>query len=222
MDVPAGTVVVYSDIACPWATVAVHRFHQARSRLGLDGRLHLQHRLYLLEDVNHFAVPARKLDAEIPVVGQLAPELGMKPWQGDRSEWPVTSLPANEAVHAAAAQSPDGAEELDMALRLAFFRDSRCISMVHEIVDIARGCAGVDADAVAAALDDGRARGPMMKDYRGHSDEIQGSPQFFLPNGESVHNPGVELHWQEDAGYPVVDADDPSAIDGLLARVAEQ
>ncbi len=222
MDVPAGTVVVYSDVVCAWATVALHRLYQARSRLGLDDRLHVQHRLYSLEDVNRFAIPERMLDAEIPVVGQLAPEIGMKPWQADRSEWPVTSLPANEAVRAAAAQSPGAAEELDMALRLAFFRDSRCISLVHEIVDVARGCERVDADAIAAALDDGRARGPMMADYRAHSEEIQGSPQFFLPTGDTVHNPGIELHWQEDAGYPVVDSDDPSAIDDLLARVAEQ
>jgi hypothetical protein len=43
------------------------------------------------------------LDAEIPVVGRLEPGVGMSPWQGEPSAWPVTSLPANEAVHAAAA-----------------------------------------------------------------------------------------------------------------------
>jgi hypothetical protein len=38
---------------------------------------------------------------EKPVVGALAPDLGFTPWQRDPSEFPVTSLPANEAVHAA-------------------------------------------------------------------------------------------------------------------------
>jgi predicted DsbA family dithiol-disulfide isomerase len=220
MEVRAGSVVVYTDVVCAWSTVALHRFYAARSRLGLDDRVRVRHRLFLLEDVNRFAIPQRMLDAEIPVVGQLAPDLGMKPWQGEPSTWPVTGLPANEAVHAAAAQSLAAAEQLDMALRLAFFRDSRPISMLHEVVDVARHCDLVDADAVAAALDDGRARGAMMADYRAHRDEVQGSPHFFLADGSDVHNPGIELHWQEDAGYPVVDSDDPSAMDDVVRRAA--
>jgi predicted DsbA family dithiol-disulfide isomerase len=220
VDVPAGSVVVYTDVVCAWSTVALHRFYQARSRLGLDDRVRVEHRLFLLEDVNRFAIPERMLDTEIPVVGQLAPELGMSPWQGEPSAWPVTSLPANEAVHAAAAQSPRAAEQLDMALRLAFFRDSRCISMLHEIVDVARGCDLVDVDAIAAALDDGRARGPMMADYRARRDEVQGSPQFFLADGSSAHNPGIEMHADEDGGYPVVDSDDPAVYDDLVRRAA--
>jgi predicted DsbA family dithiol-disulfide isomerase len=220
VDVAPGTVVVYTDVVCAWSTVALHRFYAARSRLGLDDELAVDLRLFLLEDVNRFAIPERMLDAEIPVVGQLEPALGMSPWQGEPSAWPVTSLPANEAVHAAAAQSPRAAEQLDMALRLAFFRDSRCISMLHEVVDVARGCDPVDADAMATALDDGRARGPMLADYRAHRDDVQGSPHFFLADGSDVHNPGVEMHPDEAGGYPVVDSDDPSAYDELVHRAA--
>ncbi|MGY1602085.1 DsbA family protein [Geodermatophilus sp. SYSU D00815] len=220
VDVPAGTVVVCTDVVCAWSTVALHRFYQARARLGLDERVRVAHRLFLLEDVNRFAIPQRMLDAEIPVVGQLEPGLGMKPWQAEPSTWPVTVLTANEAVHAAAAQSPEAAEQLDMALRLAFFRDSRCISMLHEVVDVARGCDAVDADAVAAALDDGRARGPMMADYRAHRDDVQGSPHFFLADGSDVHNPGIAMHPDEEGGYPVVDSDDPSAYEDLVRRAA--
>src|SRR5947209_2328461 len=101
VDVAPGTVVVYTDVVCAWSTVALHRLYRARARLGLDDRLRVDLRLFLLEDVNRFAIPERMLDAEIPVVGQLAPELGMSPWAGEPSAWPVTSLPANEAVHAA-------------------------------------------------------------------------------------------------------------------------
>jgi hypothetical protein len=37
-----------------------------------------------------------------------------------------------------------------------------------------------------------------------------------------VHNPDVDLHWvgEQGAGYPVVDRDDPSVIEGLLRRAA--
>ncbi|RBY90926.1 DsbA family protein [Blastococcus sp. TF02A-26] len=219
VDVAPGTVAVYTDVVCAWSTVALHRFYTARSRLGLDDAVRVDHRLFLLEDVNSFAIPMRMLNAELPVVGQLEPDLGITPWQGQPSDWPVTVLLANEAVHAAKAQSPAAAEQLDMALRLAFFRDSRCISMLHEVVDVARGCDAVDADALAAALDDGRARGPMMADYRAHAGEVQGSPHFFLADGSDVHNPGTEQH-SSDAGYPVVDADDPSVYEELVRRAA--
>jgi predicted DsbA family dithiol-disulfide isomerase len=215
-----GTVIVWTDVVCAWSTVALHRFYAARARAGLDDVVRVDHRLFLLEDVNRFAIPRRMVDAEIPVVGQLEPDLGLSPWEGEPSSWPVTGLPADEAVHAAKQQSFAAAEQLDMALRLAFFRDSRCISMLHEVVDVARGCELVDSDAIAAALDDGRARAAMMADYREHREEIQGSPHFFLADGSDVHNPGVEMHPDEAGGYPVVDSDDPGVYDDLVHRAA--
>jgi len=134
----------------------------------------------------------------------------------------VTSLLANEAVHAAKEQSSTAAEQLDLALRLAFWRDSRCISMLHEVLDVASGCDQVDVDRLREALDDGRARGPMMKTYRARRDEVQGSPHFFLPDGSDVHNPGIEMHQvgETGAGFLVVDSDDPTAYDELVQRVA--
>ncbi|WP_434444183.1 DsbA family oxidoreductase [Lentzea sp. E54] len=222
-EVRSGTIVIYTDIACAWSTVAIVRLLRTRADLGLDEQVYLDHRCFLLEDVNSFAIPKKFLDAEIPVVGALEPELGWKNWQGDPSEWPVTTAPANEAVHAAKLQSAQAAEELDMALRVALFRDSRCISLRHEIVDVAQGCPHVDATELGEALDDGRARGSMMRDYRTHRDAVQGSPHLFFADGYDVHNPGIELHWEgeQGAGYPVVDSDDPTVFEHLLRRAAD-
>jgi predicted DsbA family dithiol-disulfide isomerase len=220
VSVAPGTVVVYTDVVCAWSTVALHRFYAARARQGLEDEVRVDHRLFLLEDVNRFAIPQRMVDAEIPVVGRLEPDLGLSPWQGEPSTWPVTALPADEAVHAAKEQSLAAAEQLDMALRLAFFRDSRCISMLHEVVEVARGCDLVDADAIAAALDDGRARAGMMADYRSHREAVQGSPHWFLADGSDVHNPGIAMHPDEAGGYPVVDSDDPTVYDALVRRAA--
>ncbi|POX38054.1 dithiol-disulfide isomerase [Streptomyces sp. Ru73] len=220
VQVAPGTVVVYTDVACAWSTVGLARLYAARKRAGAEGRLRVDHRLFLLEDVNRFPIPKRFLDAEIPVVGPLAPELEFRMWQRDPSAWPVTVAPANEAVHAAKAQSYEAAEQLDMALRLAFFRDSRCIALHHEILDVAAGCAAVDTDALAEALDTGSARGPMMRDYRAHREQVQGSPHYFLPDGSDVHSPGISLRWEGDpgSGYPVVEHDDPGAFDALVRR----
>jgi len=203
---------------CGWSTIALHRFYRARADAGLDDDLRVDHQLFLLEDVNEMALNSKLIELEKPVVGALAEELEFKPWQRDPTEYPVTSLPANEAVHAAKEQSPAAAEELDMALRLAFWRDSRCISMRHEILDIADGCEHVDAERLRDALDEGRARGTMMRTYLAHRDDVQGSPHFFLTDGSDVHNPGIEMHQvgEPGAGFLVVDSDDPTAYEKLV------
>ncbi|MEN4398447.1 DsbA family oxidoreductase [Mycolicibacterium senegalense] len=222
IDVQPGTVVVFTDVVCGWSTVALHRFYAAREKADLTDAVRVDHQLFLLEDVNEFPIPKRYLDSEIPVVGALAPEFGWKPWQGDASTWPITSLLTNEAVHAAKRQSLPAAERLDMALRHAFFTDSRPVSLLHEIIGVAQRCSGVDAGALRRDLEQGTARAEMMRGYRDHRDEVQGSPHFFLPDGSDVHNPGIELHWvgEPGAGFPVVDADDPAAMDELVKRAA--
>lgn len=148
-----------------------------------------------------FPIPKRFLDSEIPVVGSLAPAFGWKPWQGDASTWPIS---------------------VDMAIRHAFFTDSRPISLLHELVDIAGGCPSVDADQLRRDLDEGTARARMMRTYREHADDVQGSPHFFFADGSNVHNPGVELHWEGEpgAGFPVVDSDDASIYDRLVKHAA--
>jgi predicted DsbA family dithiol-disulfide isomerase len=222
VTVKPGTIALFSDVVCGWATVALHRFYRARERAGLTDQVRVDHQLFLLEDVNRFPIPKRFLDSETPVVGSLEPAFGWKPWQGDASTWPITALLSNEAVHAAKRQSPQAAEELDMAIRHAFFTDSRPISLLHELVDVARNCRSVDADVLQRDLDEGTARADMMRTYRQHAGDVQGSPHFFLADGSDVHNPGVELHWEGEpgAGFPVVDKDDPAVYDQLVKQAA--
>src|SRR5688572_18950011 len=155
MTVAPGTVVVWSDIGCPWATLAVHRLLTTRARLGLDGRVRLDHRAFPLELFNERPTPRKVLAAEVPVVGACAPDLGWQLWQAPENEWPVTTLPALEAVQAAKEQGLEASEQLDHALRRAFFVESRCISMRHVIVDAAAGCPAVDVDVLRKALDEG-------------------------------------------------------------------
>jgi predicted DsbA family dithiol-disulfide isomerase len=135
------------------------------------------------------------LAAEIPVVGQLAEELESQVWQGDPSAWPNTTMPANEAVHAAKLQSLRASEELDMALRQALFRDSRPIALRGEILDVAAGCPHLDVDALAEALDGGRARGAMLTDSRRYREVVQGSPHLFLSDGSDIHHPDADFRW---------------------------
>ena len=223
MEVP-GTIAIWSDIGCPWAHLAVHRLHETRRRLDLVDAVALDLRPFPLELFNEQVTPRKVLAAEVPVVGALAPEAGWEEWDAPEWEWPVTTLPALEAVRAVSAHDVRAAEELDRALRIAFFGNSRCISMRHVILEIAAKCDLVDADALAGALDDGVARRTLMArfDEAERSDEVKGSPHVFLADGTDAHNPGIEMHWEgrPGEGFPVVDRDEPEIYEDLLRRAA--
>jgi len=224
MDVDPRTIVIYSDIGCPWATLAVHRLHATRARLGLNDVVAFDHRVFALEEHNDRPTPKRVLDAEIPVVGGLEPDLGMRLWKGDASTWPVTTLLALEAVQAAKAQGLAASAALDLALRRAFFCDSRCISLRSVVLDVAAASAAVDIDALRDALDDGRARRAVIEQSEGAEEAgVNGSPHLFLPDGSDAFNPGIEMHWQGEhgTGFPVIDGDDPKVYEDLLERAAQ-
>jgi predicted DsbA family dithiol-disulfide isomerase len=190
--------------------------------LGLDGEIVFEHRSFPLELFNERPTPRKTLDAEIPVAGALEPKAGWQMWRRPDHEYPVTTLPALEAIHAARLQSDAAAEELDRALRVAFFGRSEVISMRHVILAVAEGCDAVDATELAAALDDGRCRSAVMDDYRSaESSAVQGSPHVFV-SGSDAHNPGIDMHWHKEhgTGFPVVDKDDPSVYEDLLRRAA--
>lgn len=217
-----GTVLLYSDIGCPWSHLVVYRLLTARARLGLDDALVIDHRAFPLEVVNARPTPRRTLVAEIPVVGGLDPAAGWQMWQGDLATWPVTTLPALEAVQAAKAQGLGASERLDRGLRMAFFGQSRCISMRHVILEVADE-AELDVDALRQALDEGRARRDVFEQAR-VADEgpVKGSPHVFLPDGTDAHNPGISFEWagEEGVGFPMVTKDNPSVYDDLLRQAA--
>src|SRR5438270_8766115 len=139
-DVSPGTLVVYGDIACPWSHLCVHGLRKARKRLGLDDEVALDLRSYPLELFNGRPTPKRTLDVEIPVVGALDPSAGWQVWRRPAFEYPVTTVPALEAVQAAKEQDLRASEELGRALRLAFFAESRTVSLLPLILHVAAGC----------------------------------------------------------------------------------
>ena len=223
IHVEPGTIAVFSDIGCPWSHLAVHRLHEARRRLGLEDKVRFDHRAFPLEVFNQRPTPKLVLDAEIPVCGGIAPDAGWQLWQGPDHEYPTSTLLALEAVQAAKAQGLQASEELDLALRRAFFADSRCISMRHVILDVAASCPSVDADRLRDDLDRGAARPAVLEQCRAsESDDVQGSPHVFLPDGRDFHNPGIEMHWEgeEGEGFPVVDKDDPTVYDEILSAAS--
>jgi len=225
MEVQPGTLAVWSDPGCPWSHVVIWRLHDARRRLGLEGRVAFDHHAFPLELFNSEPTPYQVRAAEWPVAAQLAPRAGWQAWAAPDHAWPVTMLPAMEAVQAAKIQSLVAAEELDRGLRRAFFGQSRCISMRHVILEVADGSESVDAAALAAALDDGRSRRAVFEDWAvARGGEVRGSAHLFAPDGTNAQNPGIRIGWIGDTGggggAASVEEDDPAAIDDLVRRAA--
>ncbi|HET7481872.1 MAG TPA: DsbA family protein [Actinomycetota bacterium] len=224
IEVEPGTVVVFSDIGCPWAHLAVFRLHRARAELGLEREITFDHRAFPLELFNERPTPKKTLDAEFAVVGALDPDAGWQMWQRPEFEYPVTTLLALEAVQAAKRQSLRAGEELDRALRIAFFGESRTISMRHVILDVARGCPSLDTTALADDLDHGSSRIDVMEQQRvAETEDVQGSPHVFLPDGTNEPNPGIAMEWEgsHGVGFPVVHEDRPKVYIDLLQRAAD-
>lgn len=215
-------VTIWSDVACPWASLLVWRLHARRAALGLEDTVRFDHRCFPLELFNDRPSPRAILDAEVAALAPLVPEAGWRPWWRDDSAYPVSSLLALEAVQAAKEQGPAASERLDLALRQAFWRDARCISLRSEVLAAAEA-AEVDVKALAEALDDGRCRSAVIADWHAAADgAAEGSPHVFVGT-YGVLNPGIEQHWEgpKPGGKPIVDKDEQAtAVDDLLHRAA--
>ncbi|MEV4457569.1 DsbA family oxidoreductase [Microbispora sp. NPDC004025] len=218
-----GTIIIFSDIWCSFAHIAVHRLHQTRERLGLTGRVRFDHRAFPLELLNDAPSPRPGTDSEVARMASLEPGAGWQLWQAKDWLYPSTTLPALEAVQAAKEQGFTASEQLDLALRRAFWAESRCVSHRKVILDAAASTGVVDVAALAAALDDGRARAALSEQAAvAATDRVNCSPHLFLPDGTDHANPGIEVGWAGGygIGWPVVSSDDPGVFEDILKRAA--
>jgi predicted DsbA family dithiol-disulfide isomerase len=220
---PPGVVVFYSDIGCPWASLAVHRLRRRRSERGLDDAVRIDHRAFPLELFNEQVTPKTIVDSETAVVGSHEPDLGWQPWRRMEREYPGTTLLPLEAVQAAKADSVGGlraSEDLDAALRSAWYGASRSIHLYAELLAVAGEVASVDAGALDGLLRTGAGRAEVFAQWEDAKGVAQGSPHLFLADGMSVHNPGIELEWTaaQFHGMPRIVSDDPTVYDEILDR----
>ncbi|MQA85688.1 MAG: dithiol-disulfide isomerase [Streptosporangiales bacterium] len=226
VEVRSGTVVMFSDVGCPWASLAVHRLRRRRAELGLDDAVVIDHRCFPLELINRQVTPKTIVDAEVAVVGSHEPSLGWRPWVRAERAYPSTTLLALEAVQAAKTEEVGGlraGEELDAALRRAWYAESHSIHLYAEIIDIAGSCDAVKVDALDAALRRGVGRAEVFAQWRQAEDiAVQGSPHLYLADGFDVHNPGITLSWTggQFHGMPVIEDDRPAVYDEILRRAA--
>ena len=96
--------------------------------------------------------------------------------------------------------------------------------MRHVILDVAAETGAVDVADLTSRLDTGWARAAVFAHFASAgNDRVTCSPHIFLADGTNQANPGVEVHWLNGGfgeGYPVIDSDDPTVYEALLARAA--
>jgi len=217
------TVDIWSDIHCQWALIAVHRLRSARGRHGLE--VVFVPRAWPLEWVNGHGTPRAIVTTETAALAGHEPEL-FNAYQND--SWPSTFLPAFELV--AATRRRHGlraAEEVDYALRLAFFRDSVDVSVRAGLVlALERAAAGypiIDAEAVLDEWLHSNPRADVDNDFaESLTLPIQGSPQVFWPDGSTTHNPGMTDHTWSGELVRIRSTQPDEAERLLLERVARQ
>lgn len=214
-------LTVWSDIGCPWASLALHTL---RREFG-DG-ISIRHRVFPLELFNERPTPREIVDPEIAAIAEKIPDTGWCPWPGADSEYPSTTLLAMEAVQAVQAmQGPQAADELDKALRAAFYVRGECIATPAVVLAAARRCSTVDTGRLADALESGEYRRLLYLDWRSAGREgVRGSPHLFTPDGRSVHNPGVRFHWADTGNgrRPVIDEYDAGWARRLIGDLARK
>jgi len=210
------SIDLWSDLHCPWALITVHRLRQARERHGLD--VALVPRAWPLEWVNGHGTPRDIVTTETAALASHEPDLFNA--YTDPS-WPSTFLPGFELVVAARlTHGIRAGEDVDYALRLAFFRDGVDVSIqagLRHTLDLAHQ---LNPDLVPDRVLDtwlgAATRAQVAEDYAiSKTLPIQGSPQVFWPDGSTTHNPGMTDHrWS--GGLVRIGRTDPEEAGRLL------
>lgn len=194
------SIAMYADLACPYAYVTAYRLRKLREEY--RETVVIEHKSLALEYVNREPTPKPLLESELPLLVREEPGIPYQSWRRPESEWPVTMWPAFEAVKCAERQSLALADDLDWAIRVAFFAESRCISLRHVLLELAQQV-GLDERRFADDFDRGVTKYQVLQEAQEGWERlhVDGSPTLVLPSGKQISNVGLP-EIIVDAHYP--------------------
>ncbi len=162
------------------------RLHQVLPEY--EGRVTLRVRPFPLELAGHEGVPRALLEQEWWIAAIQEPAATFAPYPGD--DFPTTTLPAFDAVWAAARQGPAAALAYDLAVRRAFFAGGRNIGRPDVLLDVAREV-GLDVARMEKGLGGSAARDAVIAEAREGRERfhVRGTPTVTLADGTRLRLP---------------------------------
>lgn len=200
-------VEFFSDLHCPHAYLTRYRLRRIEDEYRED--MTFRSRCLSIELDLEAPTPKPILDVETHSLVLQEDGIPYEPWpEGRTSTWPVTFLPAFEAVKAAETIDPGMAWDLDWRIREAFFAEHACVSMRHVLADLAEDV-GLDRDRFLEAFDDGhRARVVEETEEGWYGEGFAVSPSIRLPDGSTHVNPGEHrTEMDPERGFRLTDFD---------------
>jgi predicted DsbA family dithiol-disulfide isomerase len=188
------SIEIYSSIECPYAYLTTYRLRQIWPEYA--GRVRIVWRALSLEYINQRSHPKPLFEAEQQLFHKIEPDLPWKSWSRPEWDWPVTFLPAFEALACAQAQGDISAFAMSWALRHAFFAENKNLSLRHELLEIAEQVATegtLDLEWFRDDWDHGRHKGLVLTESHlgWHDLEVKASATIILPDGRRWTNPDI-------------------------------
>lgn len=160
------------------------RLHQIAPEY--EGRVRVRVRPFPLELLGGEAAPRDILEQEWWLAALQEPQAPFARYPGD--DWPITTVPAFEAVWAAARQGETAAEQLDLRIRRAFFSEGRNIGRRDVLVELARDLV-LDAQAFERAFAHPDAHAAVVAEAREGRQRFQVRRTPTLMLGDGMHLP---------------------------------
>ncbi|MGH2448220.1 MAG: DsbA family oxidoreductase [Chloroflexota bacterium] len=201
---------VWHDYVCPFSYVAATRI----ARIKAADHLQLDVRFHPWPLATHGSQPtASQESAWVRQLRTIEPDAFVH-WNPSSGFWPIDSTLLFQAYEAAAAQSFEAAEKLDLLIRRSIFQHPRPLGM--DELSRPASEAGLDVGLFRAMLEDGAAQSRVAPSVQGNG-QIRGIPTLLLPDGRTVLNPGLKIV-RAPQGRAV--CDDVEVLRALLAEAA--
>lgn len=186
----------WTEYYCPWSYIGAVRLHQVMPEF--RGRVRRRTRAFPLEVVGGGPPNRHELEQEWWLAALQEPLATFAPYRSD--DWPATTLPAFDAVRAAARQlGDDQVHAFDQRLRRAFFAESRNIGRPEVLLEIAQE-AGLDLARFERDLDDPTVREAVLAEAQLGYDHygVRGTPTLMLEDGTRLDHAFATPHFENE------------------------
>jgi predicted DsbA family dithiol-disulfide isomerase len=186
----------WTEYYCPWSYIGAVRLHHVMPEF--RDRVRRRIRAFPLEVYGGGPPNRHELEQEWWLAALQEPLASFAPFRGD--DWPTTTLPAFEAVRAAARQVNDEqVGDFDLRVRRAFFAESQNIGRREVMLEIARE-AGLEMSRFELDFADSSVRDEVLAEGRLGFDEygVRGTPTLMLEDGTRLEHAFATAHFEDD------------------------